>query len=191
MLHYQFNELDDRISELKKGQNITKTAEETAMDLDGETSMNAELIGKFITQQIAVAISEKTKQYEKKIIKYEKGGRYRVSGESSSKNSTRGGERASKKKKTSTTQTNIKSIPPQKSAYRLAQGRKIILRSPSRGRSQKAGDDESGTPGTGKKKKTARSKSASTSTMQTLKTTALNRAVGPRKGEGKLRLPPR
>ena len=32
---YQFNELDDRMSKLEKGQNITKTAEETAVELDG------------------------------------------------------------------------------------------------------------------------------------------------------------
>ena len=34
MLQYQFNELDNRISKLEKGQNITKTAEETAVELD-------------------------------------------------------------------------------------------------------------------------------------------------------------
>ena len=37
--------------------------------------MDAELIGKFITQQVAVTMAEKTKQYEKKIKKSEKGGR--------------------------------------------------------------------------------------------------------------------
>ena len=31
---YQFNELDDRMSKLEKGQTITKTAEETAVELD-------------------------------------------------------------------------------------------------------------------------------------------------------------
>ena len=31
ILQYQFNELDDRMSKLEKGQNITKTAEETAV----------------------------------------------------------------------------------------------------------------------------------------------------------------
>ena len=67
ILQYQFNELDDRMSELEKGQNITKTAEETAVELDGEMSMDAEIIGKFITQQVAVAMANKTKQYEKKI----------------------------------------------------------------------------------------------------------------------------
>ena len=64
---YQFNELDDIMSKLEKGQNITKTAEETAVELDGEMSMDAELIGKFITQQVAVAMAEKKKQYEEKI----------------------------------------------------------------------------------------------------------------------------
>ena len=45
MLQYHFNELDDRMSTLEKGQNITKTAEETSMELDGEMSMDADLIG--------------------------------------------------------------------------------------------------------------------------------------------------
>ena len=67
ILQYQFNELDDRMSKLEKGQNINKTAEETAVELDREMSMDAKLIGKFITQQVAVAMAEKTKQYEKKI----------------------------------------------------------------------------------------------------------------------------
>ena len=49
ILQYQFNELNDRISKLEKGQNITKTAEETDVELDGEMSMDSELIGKFIT----------------------------------------------------------------------------------------------------------------------------------------------
>ena len=83
MLQYQFNELDERIPKLEKSQNITKTSEETAVELDGEMSIDAETIGKFITQQVAVAIAENTKQYEKKIKTLEKGGRYRVSGESS------------------------------------------------------------------------------------------------------------
>ena len=79
MLQYRFNELDDRMSKLEKVQDITKTAEEAAVELDGEMSMDAELIGKLITQQVAVAMAEKTRQYEKKIKKLEKGGRYRVS----------------------------------------------------------------------------------------------------------------
>ena len=158
------------MSKLEKFQNITKTAEETAVELDGEMSMDAELIGKFITQKVVVAMAENTKQYEKKIKKVEKGGRYRVLGESSSKNGTRGGGRASKKNKKSPTQTNTKSRPPQKSASQSAQGRESILWRPSRGRSQKAGDADSGTPGNGEKKKAARSKSVSTSTMQTSKT---------------------
>ena len=37
------------------------------MALDGEMSMDAELIGKFITQQVAVAMDEKSSEYEKKI----------------------------------------------------------------------------------------------------------------------------
>ena len=86
------------------------------MELDREMSMDAELISKSITQQVAVAMAEKTKQYENKIKILEKGERDIVSGNSSSKNGTRGGGRASRKKKTSTTQTITKSRPPQKSA---------------------------------------------------------------------------
>ena len=51
------------------------------MELDGEMSMDAELIGKFIAQQVAVTMDEKTKQYEKKIKQLEKVGRERVSGD--------------------------------------------------------------------------------------------------------------
>ena len=64
---YQFNELDNRMSKLEKGQTLTKTAEETAVELNGEMSMDAKLIGKFITQQVAVAMAENSREYEKKI----------------------------------------------------------------------------------------------------------------------------
>ena len=86
---------------LEKVQNITKTAEETAVELDGEMYMNAKLIGKFITQKVAVAMDENTKHYKKKIKKLEKGGRDRVSGELTTKNGTRGDGRASNKNKIS------------------------------------------------------------------------------------------
>ena len=55
------------MSKLEKGQNTTKTLEETTVDLDREMSIDTELIGKFITQQVAVVMAEKTKKYEKKI----------------------------------------------------------------------------------------------------------------------------
>ena len=103
------------MSKLEKVQNITNTVEETAVELDGEMSMDAKLIDKFITQQFAFTMAEKTKQYEKKIKKLEKVGRDRVLGESTTKNGTRGGGCASKKKKTSQNQPNMKSRPPQKS----------------------------------------------------------------------------
>ena len=158
------------MSKLKKGENITKTVEETSVELNGGISMDAELIGKFITQQVAVAMDDKTKQYEKKIKKLEKGGRNRVLGDSTTKNGTRGGGCASKKKKTFQTQPNTKSRPPQKSVSRSAQGRKRILLSPSRGRSQQAGAADSSTSEKRTKKKAVRSKSALTSTLQTSKT---------------------
>ena len=58
--------------------------------------MDAKLIRKFITQQVAAAMSEKTKYYEKKIKNLDKGGKYEVSGEPA-KNGTRSGGRASNK----------------------------------------------------------------------------------------------
>ena len=67
MQQYQFNELDNRMSKLEKGQNVTKSAEEIAVEFDGEMPMDAELISKFINQEVAAAMSKKTKQYEKKI----------------------------------------------------------------------------------------------------------------------------
>ena len=60
------------MSKLKKGQTITKTTEETAVELDGEMSMDAELIGKFITKQVAVTMADKSKEYEKKEINLRK-----------------------------------------------------------------------------------------------------------------------
>ena len=55
------------MSKLEKGQTVTKTVEETDVALDGEMRMDAELIGKFITQQVAVAMAKKSREYEKKI----------------------------------------------------------------------------------------------------------------------------
>ena len=55
------------------------------MELDREMSMHADLIGKFITQQVAVVMAEKTKQYEKNIKKHEKGGIDIMSEESTTK----------------------------------------------------------------------------------------------------------
>ena len=48
--NFQFNNLDKCMSKLEKGQNVNKSAEETVMEIDGEMSMEAELIGKYITQ---------------------------------------------------------------------------------------------------------------------------------------------
>ena len=91
------------MSKLKKGQTVTNTTEETAVALDGEMSMDAKLIGKFITQQVAVAMAEKSREYEKKIKKLEKGGKDKGPGESTTINGTRGGGRASRKNKPSKT----------------------------------------------------------------------------------------
>ena len=61
---YQFNKLDDRMSKLKKGQNVNKSKEETAVKLDGEMSMDAELISKFIIHHVAAAMVKKINQYK-------------------------------------------------------------------------------------------------------------------------------
>ena len=93
------------MSKLKKSQNIIKTAEEKALELDREMSMDTKIIGKFITQKVAVAMAEKTKQYEKKIKKLEKSGSDKVLGELTTKNGTRGGGRASKNRRYAIHQT--------------------------------------------------------------------------------------
>ena len=46
------------MSKLEEGQHVNKYAEETAVELDGEISMGAELISRFITQQVAVAMTK-------------------------------------------------------------------------------------------------------------------------------------
>ena len=134
------------MSKLEKGHTVTKTAEETAVALDGEMSMDAKLIGKFITQQVAVAMAKKSREYEKKMKKLEKGGKENVKGESTQKNGTRGGGHASRKNKPSKTHQNPKYVPPLKSASQSAPRRQSILRSPSRVKSQQAGAADSSTP---------------------------------------------
>ena len=129
MQQYQFKNLYDRMSKLKKGQTVTKSAKKTAMELGGKILMDTTLIGRYVTQKVAAAMAKKTRQYEKK-KNLERGGKDGVSGESA-KNTMRGGGRAFKKK--ATTQTNKKSKTPKKSASQSAQGQKSILWSPLRG----------------------------------------------------------
>ena len=73
----------------------------------------------------------------------------------------------------------------------MAQGQKIILCNPMRKQNRKAGNADRGTPGNGRGRKAARSKRDLSSTKQTLKPTAPNCTVGPRKVEGKIWLPSR
>ena len=61
------------MSKLEKDKNVNKSVEETVMELDGEMSMETELIGKYITQKVAAAMYKKIKLYEKKPKKMEKG----------------------------------------------------------------------------------------------------------------------
>ena len=63
---FQLNELDDRMIKPKKGQNVNKSTEETAK-LDGKMSMDAKLIGKFITQEVAVAMAKKQNSTKRKL----------------------------------------------------------------------------------------------------------------------------
>ena len=63
------------MTKLKKGQNVNNSTEEIDVALDSAMSMDSELIGKFITQQIAAAMVKKTRQYERKILKMENCGK--------------------------------------------------------------------------------------------------------------------
>ena len=47
---YQLNKLEDRMYKLERGQNVKNLAEETSVELESGISMDAELIGEFITQ---------------------------------------------------------------------------------------------------------------------------------------------
>ena len=102
------------MSKLQKGQNVNKSAEETAAELDGEISMDSKLIGKFITQQVSATMTEKTKHYETKIKNW--GKLERMDYWESKKKETRGGGCASRKTKKFTTQTTTKSKTHKKSA---------------------------------------------------------------------------
>ena len=141
------------MSKIEQVQNVTKSAEETSVELDREMSMNAELIGRFITQKVAVAMAEKTKQYEKKIKIWRKV--KNIECRESRQKTVRVAVDAPPRKKPAT-QTTTKSRTPQKSASQSAQGRKTILGSPSMRITQKLGNADSGTPGNGQGKKSAR-----------------------------------
>ena len=54
------------MSKLEKEKTITKTAEETAVELDRGMYMDAKLISKFVTQQVVVAIDKKSKDMKRK-----------------------------------------------------------------------------------------------------------------------------
>ena len=69
---YQFNELDDRMSKLEKVQNVNNSAEETAVELDGEMSMEADLTGKFLMQQVAAVMAKKQNSTKRKLKTGEK-----------------------------------------------------------------------------------------------------------------------
>ena len=68
--------------------------------------------------------------------------------------------RPRKRKLMTTISTTTKSKPQQQSASQSEQVQKIILRNPSRGQNREAGNSNRGTPGNGRGRKVARSKSA-------------------------------
>ena len=72
---FQFNELDDHMSKLKKVQNVNKSAEETSEELYGKISMDAELNGKYTTQQVAAAMAEKKNSTKRNFKNWRKVGR--------------------------------------------------------------------------------------------------------------------
>ena len=153
--------------------------------------MDAELIGKFITQQVAVAMAEKSREYEKKIKKLEKGGKDKGSGESTSKNGTRGGGRASRK----TRHPRLIRTPS------LVLLRNLLLSWPHANRAssealRKENPNKQAQPTAVRQKEgkehTQRAPSAHQGRhSEPRKPMAPNRAVGQRKGEGKLRFPSR
>ena len=49
------------MTKVEKCQNVTTTAEETAVGLDRKMSMDTKLIRRFTTQQVAAAMAEKKK----------------------------------------------------------------------------------------------------------------------------------
>ena len=114
---FQFDKLNDRMSKLKKCQNVNKSAEETAVKLDGKMPMDAKLIGKFITQQVAVAMDEKKNSMKRKLKNWRKVGRMDY-WECREKKGTRGGGSAYKKNKTSATKITTKSKTTKKSMSR-------------------------------------------------------------------------
>ena len=66
------------MSEFEKGQNVNNSVEETAVELDGEISVYADFLDKFIPQQVSSALAKKPKQYEKKIKTGERWKRWSV-----------------------------------------------------------------------------------------------------------------
>ena len=78
MQQYHFNQLENRKCKPKKGQNVNKFAEETAVELYSEMSMDAKLTVKYITQQVSAPMAGKKELYEKRNKKLEKCGKYRV-----------------------------------------------------------------------------------------------------------------
>ena len=61
---YQFNDLENRIPKLDKGKQVNKSMEEKALELNRDIYVDAKLIGKFITQQVAAAMAKKKNVYK-------------------------------------------------------------------------------------------------------------------------------
>ena len=66
---YQLNKLEDRMYKLERGQNVKNLAEETSVELESGISMDAELIGEFITQWVADVMAERKKNSMKRKFK--------------------------------------------------------------------------------------------------------------------------
>jgi len=126
------NATDDRLARLSKSQAVVKSAEETALEIDSEMSMNAENMSRYIDQKISSGVAAKTKDLERKLARIEKSntrGGSTSNPTDSSKNRTRGQGGATKKKKSA--QANQKS---QRGQSDSKDNPKSILRNPSRGR---------------------------------------------------------
>ena len=114
MQQYQFNELDDRMSKLEKGQNITKLMEETAVELEGEILMDSKLVGNFITQKVTAAMAEKKNSMKRQIKTGERWKRCSVGIVGQKR--YEGWWTCLQEKEKSATQTTTKSKTPKKSA---------------------------------------------------------------------------
>ena len=104
------------MSKLEKVQNITQTGKGKAVDLNGEMSMDAELLASSSPNNLQSIWKRRQNSTKIRTSNLRKAEKTEFRDSRPQKNYMRGGGCAYKKNKTSQTQTNTKSRPPQKSA---------------------------------------------------------------------------